>query len=297
MSRRSPSAITLGVAVLHACLVFALVLAHVLSGTAHAAQSDDSCTGFIDSVPASITKQGTWCLRHDLSGNLASGSAIYIWKNNVTIDCNHFKLGNLAAGTGTEALGIVATGRTNITVRNCTVRGFLKGITLGGAGGGHLVEDNILEGNTHIGISVVDDGSIIRRNRVLDTGGSSVFADIFGIRTNQSVDVLDNTVSGVVARAGGNGSAQGIQTWETYDASVSGNRVRGVQADGTGISFAVSNQMSERVILRDNDLSGDGTDIGISCQNGAGHARQNIINGFVEPVVGCGGSGNTVTPP
>jgi len=283
--------------VLHACLVPALLLAHALPGPARAAQSDDSCTGFIDSIPASITKQGTWCLRQDLSGNLIHGEAIEILTNNVTIDCNHFKLGNLAAGAGTAAAGIDATDRVNITVRNCTVRGFHKGIALEGAGGGHLVEDNILDGNTSIGMSVLNDGSIVRRNRVLDTGGSSVFASVVGILTTGSVDILDNTVSGVVAPAGSNGSARGIRTWEAYDAAVSGNRVRGVQADGTGISFAVSNQESARVVLRDNDLSGDGTDVGISCHDDSGYALQNTINGFVEAVVGCAGHNNVVKLP
>lgn len=283
--------------VLHACLVPAVLLAHAMPGPARAAQSDDSCTGFIGSVPAAITQQGTWCLRHDLSGNLTYGEAIDIRTNNVTIDCNHFKLGNLAAGAGTAALGIAATDRRNITVRNCIVRGFSKGIALEGAGGGHLVEDNILDGNTSIGLSVLNDGSIVRRNRVLDTGGSSVFANVAGILTTESVDIVDNTVSGVVAPAGSNGNARGIRTWGAYDASVSGNRVRGVQADGTGISFAVSNQESARVILRDNDLSGDGTDVGISCHDNSGYALQNTINGFVEPVVGCAGHNNVVKLP
>ena len=55
--------------------------------SAYAAQSYDSCAGFIDSLPATITTQGTWCLRGDLATSVTSGNAITIATNNVTIDC------------------------------------------------------------------------------------------------------------------------------------------------------------------------------------------------------------------
>src|SRR5690606_24652633 len=86
----------------------ALLLLGGLAATqpARAAQSYDACTGFIDSVPATISTQGVWCLRKDLSTNITSGNAITIATNNVTIDCNDFKLGGLAAGNGSNAFGI-----------------------------------------------------------------------------------------------------------------------------------------------------------------------------------------------
>jgi hypothetical protein len=45
-----------------------------------------------------IGKQGVWCLRKDQSTANTSGSAITINTNNVTVDCNDFKIGELAAG-------------------------------------------------------------------------------------------------------------------------------------------------------------------------------------------------------
>ena len=109
---------------------------------AHAAESYDSCVGFIDSIPAVISTQGTWCLRRDLSTSMASGSAITVSANNVTIDCNDFKLGGLAAGNATTTKGINAMGRLNVAVRNCSVRGFLMGIAMEG-GGTYTVEDKL----------------------------------------------------------------------------------------------------------------------------------------------------------
>src|SRR6185369_13051491 len=84
-----------------------------------AAESYDNCVGFVDSVPAVIATQGTWCLRHDLSTAITAGNAITIATNNVIIDCNDFKLGDLSAGAGTQAVGVQATDRLNTTVRHC----------------------------------------------------------------------------------------------------------------------------------------------------------------------------------
>ncbi|HMB42890.1 MAG TPA: right-handed parallel beta-helix repeat-containing protein, partial [Luteimonas sp.] len=144
------------------------------AGRAHAAQSYDNCVGYITTLPAVITTQGTWCLKQDLATAITSGSAITINNNNVTIDCNDFKLGGLSAGTGTLSSGIYAVSRSNITVRRCNVRGFFIGVNLyATTTGGNLVEDNRLDGNTLEGLSVFGDGSIVRRNVITNTGGST----------------------------------------------------------------------------------------------------------------------------
>ena len=191
-----------------------------MSMTASAAESYDNCTGFIDSVPATIATQGTWCLRHDLSTAMASGNAITINTNNVTIDCNDFKIGGLAAGEASSARGIGATGRLNATIRNCSLRGFLFGIELAGTdGGGHLVEDNRLDQNLLAGISIQGDGNLVQRNRILDTGGWAVSSAVaWGIVG--SADIIDNAVEGVSA------VGEFAQAWG-IEASGRGNEVRG----------------------------------------------------------------------
>ena len=84
------------------------------SASASAAESYDSCAGFIDTVPATITTQGTWCLRHNLSTSATGIHAIEIQNSNVTIDCNGFKIGNGPAGTNTNSVGIFSEGFANI---------------------------------------------------------------------------------------------------------------------------------------------------------------------------------------
>src|SRR5690606_34496442 len=118
-----------------------------------------------DSLPAVITAQGTWCLRKDLSTSMTSGNAIEIATNNVTLDCNDFKIGGLAAGPATRAVGIHVSERANATVRHCNVRGFSTGALMSGSG--HLVEDNTFDSNTTNGIHAFGRDSVIRNNQIL----------------------------------------------------------------------------------------------------------------------------------
>ena len=139
------------------CIFSLAVLAAVASlspSDAQAARSYDNCTGFITALPATITTQGVWCLDQDLGTGLADGVAIDIATNNVTLDCNGFKLGNLAAGAGTATIGVRALGRGNITIRGCNVRGFARAIHLEGGIGGHVVEDNRIDGARKFAITV-----------------------------------------------------------------------------------------------------------------------------------------------
>jgi hypothetical protein len=75
------------------------VVALSVSRPGLAAESYDSCVGFIDTIPTVINEQGTWCLRQNLTTSAGSGNMISIVTDNVTIDCNGFKIGGLGGGT------------------------------------------------------------------------------------------------------------------------------------------------------------------------------------------------------
>jgi hypothetical protein len=262
----------------------------------HAAQSYDNCTGFITSLPATITTQGTWCLNADLTTAITSGNAITVAANNVTIDCNDFKLGGLAAGAGTQTFGIYANTRDNLTIRRCNIRGFYSGTDLF-SGSGHLVEDNRFDSNTFVGVYVASDRSIIRRNLVIATGGNSLFYSPGGIYSIGSVDVLDNTVNGVTAN-GTNVDAYGIFTGSNPDGSISGNRVRGVVKAGTGVVYGISSSSSGRITMRNNDVAGDGStgSIGLYCATAQGWATEDVVGGFVTAIQNCSGANNEIVP-
>lgn len=259
-----------------------------------AAESYDNCTGFVDSLPATINTQGTWCLRGDLATGITSGSAITINNHNVTLDCNNFKVGGLAGGLGTDANGVYATGRDNTTIRNCSVRGFRYGVRLS-LGSGHLVSNSRFDGNTYIGISVTGGASVIRGNIVLDTGLATVGNFAAGIDASNGVDVIDNSVNGVVG-GGTDATAFGIRTNGNGLASVAGNRVRGLVPSGTGLAYGIFNYNSGRMVIRENDVQGTALpgSIGIRCISTEATARDNVVAGFATPLDSCTSSGNTL---
>jgi parallel beta-helix repeat protein len=196
---------------------------------AHAARSYDACTGYIESLPATISSPGTWCLRRDLSTALSSGPAITVAANNVTLDCNDFKLGGLPAGMATRATGIFADARSNTTVRNCAIRGFYMGMRLSGSG--HLVEDNRFDGNTYRGIWALGNGGTIRRNRILDTGGATGTTSAIALETQGAVDIIDNTITGVAASDEYTSTfARAVRAIQADGSVIAGNRIRDVVA-------------------------------------------------------------------
>jgi hypothetical protein len=198
---------------------------------AHAAESYDNCKGFITSLPATVSTQGVWCLKGDLSTAINTGNAITINANNVTIDCNDFKIGGLAAGDASQAYGTYAGDKLNTTVRHCNIRGFIVGAALVGAG--NLLEDNRFDNNLLYGILCT--GCVVRRNRVYDTGGlvyqGEPYVQAVGIVTNQS-DVVDNLVDGVFVHAD-SATVTGI-TATIAGLVVRGNTVRDIDYEGQG---------------------------------------------------------------
>ncbi|HEY0660616.1 MAG TPA: hypothetical protein VGD21_04750 [Lysobacter sp.] len=262
-----------------------------------AAEGYSNCEGFIDSLPAIITAQGVWCLRKDLNTAISAGSAIDIRTNNVTIDCNDFKVGGLAGGAATSAYGVRAVSALNTTIRRCTMRGFYIGVGL--TGSGHVIENNRIDANTYIGIEIAGDASVVRHNLVADTGGSTTAGGYaVGIKAGGAVDVIDNTVSGVVGNpnASNIALAYGISTHH-LSGSIAGNRVRGLVPSGTGTVHGINNQENGRISIRANDVTGNGgAGTGIFCTFPIGSALSNVISGFSTGLSGCTTLDNLIVP-
>jgi len=276
-------------------MVLVLLAGHALVPGARAAESFDNCKGFIDSIPATIATQGVWCLRQDLSSAIASGAAITIATNNVTIDCNDFKLGGLAAGDASTATGIHADDRQNATVRHCNVRGFRIGIDLADSnGGGHLVEDNRLDNNLLMGIQVQGENNLVQRNRVYDTGGAVGAVYAVGIRAHADVD--GNTVAGVFSSAA-DGSPIGIEVLGEGNVARD-NRVRGLQVSGTGYAYGIS-AGSTGITVDGNQVTAsvptDGT--GIAIDSALGICSNNVVVEFGTAISGCVDNGGNATQP
>jgi parallel beta-helix repeat protein len=274
-----------------------LIVCSLLAGRhARAAESYDNCAGTVSSLPATVSTQGVWCLKGDLSTAITDGNAITIAANNVTIDCNNFKIGGLAAGDASTAFGISASGRQNVTIRHCGIRGFQYGILHSG-GNGHLAEDNRLDNNLLAGIYFYNsDNSMIRRNRIYDTGGYPVNASFYGIYAygNDAIEITDNVVSGVVGTPNYYNDVAGIflgnyvANVSRVTAHITGNRISGLAPTGsgkTGNGFENANYGSTygMVLFAGNDLvmttpvTGS---YGIRCHNSYVSIRDNTVRGF-----------------
>ena len=286
----------------------AAILLAALSPSA-AAESFHTCAGFIETLPAVITTQGTWCLRRDLATSLNSGTAITVQTNNVTIDCNGFKLGGLGGGEDMAEVGIGAFERRRVTIRRCTIRGFETGVDLRDfslARGGHLVEDNILDFQTWIGILVSGHDSVIRRNQLLSIGGTQVDEYTAAIDTTGDVDVVDNLVADMLpARPLWDpdvGEVYALRIATNRHGTVSGNRIRRISRN-TSIdsdAWAIRLLDSDNAIVEGNRMSNpdDGEvedEVGaIHCSDGFAYLRDNIARSFSGPAHDCtDGGGNT----
>lgn len=279
---------------MHKIVILASLVLLATTNPARAAASFEGCSGFVDSVPATISTQGVWCLRGDLSTAISSGAAITVATNNVTLDCNQFKLGGLAAGTATNAFG-VRSEQSNTTVTNCNIRGFRVGVAIEG-GGGHLIEDNRFDNMRSTAISALAQGATIRGNRIFDTGGSTLFPDFAAaIISTGGIEIFDNAIQSVSAE-GDNTTVLGISVSFSGSGSIWNNRIGSLSGSVNGVTYGIRVVSSTRVVLRNNDIKGrpDPGTTGLHCSNNQATAFGNVVAGFETPIVNCAVSGNFI---
>lgn len=216
-----------------------------------------NCTP-IQSLPHVISAPGVYCLNSDLTTSISSGNAITINANNVTIDLNGWRLGGGLAGTATQANGIYALDRQNITIRNGTVRGYYAGVFLDELNPlnsrGHLVEDIRADQNRHIGIRIRGQRNLLRRNQVLATGGSTAVPndDVYGIIVEgMNNRILDNDI--IDTQNTGNGGAYGMLISFGRGTVIADNRVSEVV--GSAVEIGVFLNGSAYAVVRNNSFS------------------------------------------
>ena len=244
------------------------------------------CTA-ITSLPYTIATQGIYCLTGNLSTSIGSGSAIDIQTNNVTLDLNGYKLGGLGAGDGTQANGIVAFSRKNITIKNGIVRGFNVGIFLNApppytSSSGHVVKGILADQNTSVGIQVVGVGNTVSNDTVVDTGGSTVTNTAIGIRVvGSGAKLAANTISTTSAKS--TATAYGIYLNTANYSLVQNNTVTDTASE-SGSSFAIYVDNSTGVFLRNNNLANAGA--GLVFGASSGKYFNNLTFDVTTPFVG-----------
>ncbi|HEY2344333.1 MAG TPA: right-handed parallel beta-helix repeat-containing protein [Xanthomonadaceae bacterium] len=286
---------------LRSAFLLLLLAMLALARPAHAAQGTAGCTGFITSVPTTISTPGTWCLSPGLGANSGLTPSITVASDKVTIDCNDYTF------TATQAPSAVyAKDHFDVTVRNCVLDNFNKAAidleaTTNTSGGRYVVENNRVTGRIATLIRVDGDGSVVRHNRI--NGGSSLGGSTnqtYGIYTTWSVDILDNLVTAMEVPNGDTDvSAYGIYTLNNASGSIAGNSITNLEPQLYGHMYGIHNENSGRITIRDNTVLGNGTagGIGILCTGANSRAVHNVIAGFETGLSFCGDAGdNDVTP-
>ena len=254
----------------------------------------------ITALPITITSQGVFCLKRSigLSPGLLIGAAIDIQTNNVIVDLNGFKIGNLSAGTGTEALGIQAVNRKNIVIKNGTVRGFFGAIDLCGPNSsGHVVKDMLLDQNTLFGIFAEGTGFVIQRNQIVLIGGSTSTVEGSGSALGISIvgsnmRILDNDISELFADK--DGFVEAISIVDSSGIVVQGNRISNEQLSASlGDGIVVVSGGGGGTNVRDNHIMNFPT--GIVFFESAGIYSGNQVFGTNIPFLGGTDGGNNAS--
>lgn len=184
----------------------------------------------INSVPTTISSPGRYFLTMNLSSNNSSKNAITIEADDVTIDFQDHTISGLGAGIGTNANGISAINRRNITIKNGTLTGFKIAIALqrglsAGAGNNasNAIENMRLNSNTYGGVLIEGGvGCRIEQCQITRTGGTFSGVDAFGISLPfTSAVARDNQISTVFATIG---SSFGI-ICQNSNATLLGNHI------------------------------------------------------------------------
>jgi parallel beta-helix repeat protein len=247
------------------------------------------CT-VITSVPYAATAPGTYCLKSSLDYPFASGVAIRIYSNDVVLDLNGHLLDGSAAGAGTYGYGVLASGYSNVTVRNGSIRGFYIGVILT-SGNGNVLESLHADRNTSIGLQVIGQGAVVRNSRVIGTGGATGVSLAVGIAGGgEGMHVVDNEVVATVETAGGTQFGYGIRLSSAPGAVIERNVVSNAAYGPTG-SYGIYLGFSSRSTVVGNRIANMRN--GIAIYNGIGLYMDNTVAGATTPFIGGTPAGAT----
>ena len=243
------------------------------------------------SAPYTISQPGSYYLTGNIT--VASGDAIIIASDDVSLDLNGFTLKSTFTGGASGTAVSVSSSRSRLTIRNgsivsstvvydsspATVGGFAQGIYSGGLITQALVSGIHVTGVAGDGI-YLDEQGIIERCTVTHCGGTGIFAD----------EVRDCSVKncyGTAITARGNasnctGSATGAGSRGLF---ISGNATNcsGTAISGIGL-YCIGNAMN---------CSGKSTDeAGLYCSGNASNCTGTSLTGFG---LSCGGNAMNCT--
>ena len=263
----------------------ALVASLTLSGAGRAETT--FCTK-ITKLPATITVAGSYCLDRNLATTATdTANAVTVNADFVSLDLNGFRLDGTAAPPGSRS-GVYASNRRNVSVRNGLIRGFERGVFLGGTGTRHLVEDLRVELSARAGIWVEGAHSVVRGCRVSGIVGVVGDTDSYGIRLlGSEARVLANDV--LDTAGSGNGAGISILLEDAQASVLEGNRVG--NASLLPGSAGIRLQGGQDILVIGNTFTTLDSGLAFVSET-AGKYRDNLTSGVGAPFNGGTDAGN-----
>ncbi|MBI3824761.1 MAG: hypothetical protein HY294_02055 [Candidatus Rokubacteria bacterium] len=247
----------------------------------------------ISSLPTTLDIPGVHCLTGPLSTSAASPAsvAIEVTADDIVLDLGGYRI-QYTGPAGATSIGIHASNRRNITVRNGTIRGFGFGINLGPPGSAlsaqHVIDGMRVDSSLGVGIFVIGAGSIVRNNQVIGSGGPSgqahgIFTSGAGVRVVNN-DVVDTHGAGTFDSHAIQVSGDGVV--------VEGNRLSNPSLPSPGKSYGVRvTPPSATALIVDNRVTIFHFGVYFSPGTG-GKYRDNLTSGAGTPYTGGTDAGN-----
>lgn len=135
----------------------------------------------IDAVPIRITRPGSYRLARDLTFPPATGAAVTIEADEVTLDLNGKTLSG-SAGSATGAIGVLAVDRQRIIITNGRISGFYFGVDIRATdrdmqkSKAHVISNIAADRNWYFAIRLIGSRSEISGCAITNTGGCTLKA-------------------------------------------------------------------------------------------------------------------------
>jgi len=195
-------------------------------------------------LPLTITQRGSYYLTQDVNFTDTAHNAITVECNDVTIDLMGYAI---TGPNSTSYHGIYMNGRTNVEIRNGTVRDFMNGVKENLSSKGHRVINIRAVSNSDTGIYLNGMSHLIKDCTAVENGS--------GIYANAGSTVTGNTAS--------YNGGYGIFAWG--GCMVTGNTA--AYNTGDGIYVATGNSVTDNVCCV-NGANGDGAGIHVALASG-----------------------------
>ena len=259
-----------------------------------------SCTT-INSLPATITTGGKYCLAQNFTVGITSGASITINANDVALDCQNYTIRNVSTSATATSVAITATNRNMLKITNCRIiGGYRTGIQLfqnnavANQSYYNAVEDNYIAGPLQYGILAYGSAIEVRHNKIYDIGGVDN-TPVAGIRIggtsiggHPKFQVVEgNRIAGVATQTN---NAYGILSDNSLASVFRENLSNAIYAGSASYrSYGIKIMAGEANTITDNYLMGRGAanEIGIQTAASGGWCYDNQIRVSLTNTAGC----------